>query len=213
VNANEAATPPERSDRTLLRLVVGGNDSAAEQLYVRYVTRLKRLASAKLSPAVAQRIDAEDIVQSVFRRFFTAAGKANYDLPSGESLWSLLMVIALNRIRVLEEFHRAARRDVRRTVNDPPGDALPSIAEHEQPNAILTRLVISEAVERLPEHYQAVLTLRLEGYEVAEIATKTNRSNRTVERMLQDARQQLRSWLLEEPELNASDDDFTLADH
>ncbi len=208
-----AVPPPELSDRTLLRLVVSGSETAAEQLYGRYVSRLKRLASAKLSPAVAQRIDAEDIVQSVFRRFFSAAGKGNYDLPSGDSLWSLLMVIALNRIRVLEEFHRAARRDVRRTISDSPGDGLPTVAEQEQPNAILARLVISEAIERLPEHYQAVLSLRLEGYEVAEIATKTGRSKRTIERMLQDARQQLRSWLLEEPELDASDDDFTLADH
>lgn len=205
-------TSPERSDRTLLRLVVGGDASAAEQLYGRYVTRLNRLACAKLSAAIAQRIDAEDIVQSVFRRFFTAAEKGNYDLPSGESLWSLLMVIALNRIRELEEYHRAARRDVRRTIGDSPDAGALAAAEPEQPNAMLSRLVIAEAIASLPEHYQAVLSLRLEGFEVGEIAARTARSKRTVERMLQDARRQLRSWLLEEPELNDGDDDFTLAD-
>lgn len=190
-----------------------GNELAAEQLYERYVARLKRLAGAKLSPALAQRIEADDIVQSVFRRFFAAAEKGNYDLPTGESLWSLLMVIALNRIRVLEGFHRAERRDVRRTVTDTLEGGDQVAAAQEQPNELLARLVVSEAIERLPEHYQAVLSLRLEGHEVAEIATRTGRSKRTVERILQDARQQLRAWLLEEPERDSNEDDFTLADH
>ena len=40
--------------------------------------------------------------------------------------------------------------------------------------------------------------LEIEGYEVAEIAVKTERSKRTVERVLQEFRQKMRAILSEE---------------
>jgi DNA-directed RNA polymerase specialized sigma24 family protein len=43
-----------------------------------------------------------------------------------------------------------------------------------------------------------VVELRMEGYEVAEIAQQTGRSKRTVERILQESRNQLKVLLAEE---------------
>ena len=39
--------------------------------------------------------------------------EGDYDVPPGEELWGLLLVIALNKIRTEETFHRAGKRDVR----------------------------------------------------------------------------------------------------
>src|SRR5437868_4771116 len=105
----------EVSDKSLMRRYRGGNDDAARSLYGRYGDRLQALARAKLAGDLKGRVDAEDIVQSVFRRFFVAARKGSYEVPSGEDLWNLLMVFTINRIRSEQSFHRAARRDVRRT--------------------------------------------------------------------------------------------------
>src|SRR5207249_1522497 len=81
------ATPLEAassvSDDTLVRWLRCGNDGAANRLYSRYVDRLRALARAKLSTDLSRRVDAEDIVQSVFRRFFQAARRGNYDAPAG----------------------------------------------------------------------------------------------------------------------------------
>jgi RNA polymerase sigma-70 factor (ECF subfamily) len=98
----------------LLRLRLGNQD-AALQLYLRYAHRLRALAKAQCSAELARRIDTEDIVQSVFGSFFRRAGQGYYDVPAGDELWKLLLVIALNKIRAQSAFHRAAKRDVRRT--------------------------------------------------------------------------------------------------
>ena len=52
-------------------------------------------------------------------------------------------------------------------------------------------MVVDEALERLPPLQREMVQLRIEGYEVAEIADKTGRSKRTVERLLQKSREKL----------------------
>src|SRR5690348_9921682 len=111
----------EATDRSLLRRFKAGSDEAATQLYLRYARRLYQLARAQCPADLAQRVDAEDIVQSVFSSFFRRARQGYYEVPDGEELWKLLLVIALNKIRSQGNFHRAARRDVRATC---PGDGL-----------------------------------------------------------------------------------------
>src|SRR5690554_6800884 len=93
-----AGQPAEPSDRSLLRRFRGGSEDAALQLYLRYAHRLYALTRRNCPAELAPRIDVEDIVQSVFRSFFTAASRRCYDVPDGEELWKLLLVIALNKI-------------------------------------------------------------------------------------------------------------------
>jgi len=186
--------PP--SDGSLLRRFRTGNPGAAEQLYRRYSDRVRTLVRTNVSRALSRRLDADDIVQSVFRRFFEAARQGRYLLPAGEELWNLLVVITLNRLRSEEQFHRAGKRDLRLTVGL---DALAMEAKSgrhptESLDSFLT-LAVEEALGQLPTHYREVVRLRMEGYGVAEIAGQTARSKRTVERMLQEVQNRLRSAL------------------
>src|SRR6516225_2129441 len=100
------------SDRSLLRRFRAGQEDAATQLYLRYAGRLLALAQAQCAPDLAPRVDPEDIVQSVFRTFFRRAAQGHYEVPEGEELWKLFLVIGLNKIRATATFHRAAKRDV-----------------------------------------------------------------------------------------------------
>jgi RNA polymerase sigma-70 factor (ECF subfamily) len=184
------------SDRSLLRRFLIGNPDAARAIYERYAERLRALARAKCSAQLNRRVDADDIVQSVFRRFFQAAARGNYQVPAGEDLWDLLLVITTNRIRTEETFHRAAKRDVRLTDEidfDEPYHAARG-GQDDFSEAFL-ELAVKEVLERLPERYRIVVELRMAGYEVAEIARQTGRSKRTVERLLQESRQQLTTLL------------------
>jgi RNA polymerase sigma-70 factor (ECF subfamily) len=183
------------SDHSLLRRLRAGSEDAATELYVRYARRLRALARANTSAHLARRVDAEDIVQSVFRIFFTGASQGLYDVPAGDDLWKLLLVIALNKLRGEGVFHRAAKRDVRVTAEL---DRLEPAAEPEDGEDFTTnflRLVVRDTLERLPPAEREMLELRMEGFEVAEIADHVGRSKRTVERSLQQARVRLKSLL------------------
>jgi RNA polymerase sigma-70 factor (ECF subfamily) len=93
------------SDHSLLRRLRRGQGDAFTLLYLRYAERLRALAAAQSSPRLAARVDPEDIVQSVFRTFFRRAAQGQYDVPEGEEIWKLLLVIALNKIRALGAYH------------------------------------------------------------------------------------------------------------
>jgi RNA polymerase sigma-70 factor (ECF subfamily) len=185
------ATADEPSDRELLERFRRGEQFAATVLYLRYAPRLLALARSRCSPGLAHRLDSEDIVQSVFGRFFRRARNGGYEVPVGSELWSLLLVIALNKIRAAEAFHRAGKRDVGATA-DAVEESLPPC---DDGNGAYLSLVVSDALERLPARVREVIELRLQGYEVREIAEITGQSVRTIERLLQDARAELRGSL------------------
>jgi RNA polymerase sigma-70 factor (ECF subfamily) len=185
------------SDRQLLERFQQGDREAAALLYTRYADRLRSLTRRKSSSALACRLDPDDIVQSVFRNFFYAAREGSYDVPPGEDLWKLLLVIALNKIRARGTFHRAAKRDVRRTRRIEGLDPYTLAKENPYGQSAITflRLVAEEALAQLPPLQRRIVELRVQGYQVHEIAEQTGRSLRTVERTLQHCRQQLSSLL------------------
>jgi len=186
---------PEASDASLLRVIRHGGQDAATQLYLRYANRLRALVKEQCSNGLARRLEEDDIVQSVFRTFFKGAQKGLYKVPGGQDLWRLLLVISLNKIRAKGSYHSAAKRDARRTAS------LDAIRLGGEPSGqdsgeqAFFQVVVQEALERLPVDYREVVELRIQGYEVDEIATKCNRAKRTVERILQEARKRLAALL------------------
>lgn len=76
----------DRTDRSLLRLARAGDEEAAAQICHRYARRLLALARSYASPTLAARVDAADIVQSVFRRFFKQVRHGDYDVLRREEL-------------------------------------------------------------------------------------------------------------------------------
>jgi RNA polymerase sigma-70 factor (ECF subfamily) len=142
---------------------------------------------------MARRLDADDIVQSVFCAFFQAVRRGYYDVPDGEDLWRLIVVIALNKVRAKKIFHQAARRDIRRTA---PAYCLESQKQPGEVSGRFLRSAFEEALEQLSGMERDLAELLIQGYRVTEIASKVGRSKRTVERNLQTVRQKL-SRLLE----------------
>jgi RNA polymerase sigma-70 factor (ECF subfamily) len=181
------------TDRALLARYRQGDCSAAEQIYERYAARLRALTRRRSSTLLARQVDADDIVQSVFHTFFQGARNGDYDVAPGGDLWKLLLVIAMNTIRTRATFHRAARRDVRRTrpIDNLDPTRLASGNPLGDARRTLQRLAAEEALSRLPPFQRRIVELRVEGYQVVEIARATGRSLRTVERTLQQCRRRL----------------------
>jgi RNA polymerase sigma factor (sigma-70 family) len=186
------------TDRSLLRAIRGGNDEAAAKLYRRYAKRLRALARAQSSHDLARREDVDDIVQSVFGSFFRAACQGLYDVPAGDDLWKLFVVIAMNKIRAKGNYHRAAKRDVRLTIGSEALEqaSATELASEDEALASL-ELAVHEALEQLPPVTRQIALLRMQGHDIDEIARATSRSYRTVERCLKSFRELLAGMLNE----------------
>jgi RNA polymerase sigma-70 factor, ECF subfamily len=192
--------PPESSDQSLLRKFTTGDQQAATTFYHRYAARLHALVKAQCSSELARILEPEELVQSVFGTFFEKASQGYYTVPDGKDLWGLLLVIILNKIRSKKAFYNAAKRDNRKTMVTEDLDKILQSKESNEVAGRFLHLVINEAMQSLPPAHMAMMQLRLEGYEVAEIAEKTERSKRTVERVLQDFRTKLTAVLQHDSE-------------
>lgn len=194
----KAFTPAEGepSDQWLLERFQEGSQDAATELYLRYAPRLRGLARAQCSPSLARCLEADDIVQSVFRSFFRRAQHGYYDIPEEGELWRLFLVITLNKIRAKGDYYHAAKRDIRQLRQGLPPD--PVLADRNQGPAAYLQMVLEEAMENLPEHHRQIVQLRIQGYDLQEIATQVQRAKRTVERVLQQFRILLKDLLDQE---------------
>lgn len=186
------------TDQTLMRRFRGGEDDAASTLYVRYAKRLEALAARQTSTELSFRVSSDEIVQSVFRTFFRRVSKGQYDAIEGDDLWRLFLVIALNKIRSNAEFHRAQKRDVRKTTYG-DFDGISSKMEPSGEGAVaftVLKMTIEELLNDLPDGQAEIVRLRIEGHTLAEIAKITGRALRTTERVLQGFREKL-MWIVE----------------
>src|SRR5262249_61440469 len=114
------------------------------------------------TPQLAHIVDAEDIVQSVFRRFFEKVSKGCYEVPEGEELWKLFLVIALNKLRDTGAFHQAAKRDVRLRQSGTAFERLLP-ADKNSAAAATLHLVLQEFLSNLPDLGRKMLELRIAG--------------------------------------------------
>lgn len=188
----ELSQSVSKSDHDLLEAFRSGQMDASTRLYMKYADRLIGMTARKSSSELAAKVDPEDIVQSVFRTFFRRVEKGQYDVPEGEDIWKLLLVITLNKIRAVVAFNRAAKRDMRRTRSDAMVEEAVAQADNKDEIALATlRIVIDELLADQIEVNQIIIRQRIEGYDILEIAKNVNRSKRTVERVLQEFRARL----------------------
>ena len=172
-----------------------GRNEAAAQIFHRFANRLILLARKQLDPKVRQKVDPEDVLQSVYRSFFERQQGGEIDLESWDNLWSMLALITLRKCANQVAHFRAECRDVRREVGagpeaDPVGAALagdPSPSEA----AVLTE-VVEQVLHGLDERDREIVTLHLQGYSIPEISARVEWAERTVHRALERVRKRLR---------------------
>ena len=190
------SSPSEPTDHSLIGQSRAGDQNAAAQLYERYAKRVTSLVRRRCPTPLARAAGVEDIVQSVFGTLFQRISKGVYDVPDGEELWKLILVIALNKIRAKATYYHALKRDGYR----PAAGAATRhrIPLHETPLGAASQqmeIVLQEILEQLPPEIRLMARLRIDGYKVSEVAGMTGRSRRSVERILQETRAKLNELL------------------
>lgn len=164
-----------------------GDESAARELYERYAERLIALAQTRLSMRLAGRIDAEDVVQSVFRSFFGAVRQGRFALQTSGDLWRLLLGITRNKFLFQVEHHTAGKRAVNREAAASPTDAEFSAFVSREPSpeeaAALTDL-LEWTLAKFDPTSRKIVELRLQGHPMEDIARAVGRCRHTVLRTL-----------------------------
>jgi RNA polymerase sigma-70 factor, ECF subfamily len=173
----------------LLARVREGDDEAAEVIFHRFVDQLAAQASRHLSPAVRRRVDAEDVVQSVYRTFFKRVRQGEFQLDHWGSLWGLLTRIT---VRKCAHAGRGKNRP-RESSFTPAGDSSVSqndldwkaLAREPSPaEAAALNDVLDKLLDPLRESHRAIVNLTLEGYTQDEIGKRVGCSERTVRRVI-----------------------------
>jgi RNA polymerase sigma factor (sigma-70 family) len=178
-----------------------GDQRAATELFEQYSMRMIALARSRLSGKLAGRIDPEDIVQSACRSFFAAARAGRYQVQNGDDLWQLLVATTLHKLHDQVRRHTAQRRSVRGEQHFSGEDSLFGIQAAVLARApdVLEALALVDEVallmQALAPEQRRVLELRLQGYNLDEIAAATERSLQTVRRILDRIKERLRGAL------------------
>jgi len=183
---------PPAGEPTLIDLWRKGDENAARQIVDQYIDRLLVLARGHLHQRLRGRIDPEDIVQSVFRTFFSRVKDGQFVFAEQDDLLKLLVRITLNKTLRQVAFHKAAKRDPGlETSNDEH--------HHERLQALLDGEPTAEATvafldqlehffNRLQPLERQILELRLQGYNNDEIAAQLNIYDRKIRRVIEHVR-------------------------
>lgn len=169
-----------------------GDESAARQLYERYAERLIALAKTRLSLRLARRVEPEDLIQSVFRSFFTAGRDGRFVLRRPGDLWRLLLGITRNKIRFQAAYHAAARRAMAKECASPTPGGPGTVSHEPTPEEAATLAdLLEQALARFDPTDRRIIELRLQGYLLEEIVPEAGRCRLTVIRVLDRFKQEL----------------------
>lgn len=179
------------TDKSLVFRLRSGDEDAAAELYHRYASRVFGLVRSQMADYLKAQVEPEDIVQSVFRSVFRGVESAGYDAPAGGTLWQLIAVLAVNKVRRNARRRVAAKRNLLRT------ESLEELESHEPSFASpqILECAVREAIAELTLQEQEVVLLRIQSYTVEEISTRIGKSRRTTERLLQSAKEELAKML------------------
>jgi RNA polymerase sigma-70 factor (ECF subfamily) len=182
--------PADSSFDDVMARLRAGDPAAAAAVFHRFAERLIALARTRLDARLRQKVDPEDVLQSVYKSFFLRHARGQLAPADWDSLWSLLTVITVRKCGRWREHFHARGRDVSAEVApgpaaDDPGAGWEALARDPTPAEAAQLAELVEGLLRgLPEGERAIVTLALQGYTASEVSRELGRSERTVYRVL-----------------------------
>ena len=197
-----AESTPERTVGQLLEQLRAKNPQAASEIFQRFARRLVGMARLRLDEKMRQKVDAEDVVQSVFRSFFARVADGQFDFDNWDSMWGLLVRLTIWKCGRRVEYFRARRRDVGREMagGTPEDDSsgCEALADDPTPAEAAILADTTELVMRRlnSDKKRRIFELSLQGYSVHEISNMVQHYERGVERVRREIKDILRDMLL-----------------
>ena len=183
----------EATSGDLIRWSRDGDEDAASILYSRYVERLTRLANRHINDKYAARMNADDVVQSIFRTVWrvTRDRKGDMEFTDDTGFWKWLVTIGLNKIYKKIAEANAAKRSVDREVPETAVGFSRSVCERSPtPGHVAEVADLFESILRgLEPLEQEILQYRLAGFSQTEIADELDVDPRTIRRRMYNIRE------------------------
>jgi DNA-directed RNA polymerase specialized sigma24 family protein len=187
-------TPDDHSVTQLIERLKAADPQAADQIWRRYFDRLLPLARAKLRKRPDASADEDDILVSVFDRFFRAAKEDRFArLHDRDDLWQILLMLterkAADQCRRAAAAKRGGDAAAIPIVGNDAADGLQATDPGPEFVAAFNDS-LARAISRLTdEKTREVALLRMESYENREIAERVAISLSSVERKLRVIRE------------------------
>lgn len=183
-----------------------GQSAAQMEFYERFASQLAWLARQRLSERVRQRIETDDLVQTVLGTFVRRQHDGGFQPVSWNSLWKYLEGIAIYKCQEKKRHYGRAKRNSDRELQQPAsldssgseGEAWQFTSRDPQPDEVSIVIDLVEQLHRLlPEEHWPILKLLLDGsYTQAEISHQTSFSERTVRRVLKQVEETLSGMMV-----------------
>ena len=182
----------------LIKRARAGDPAATTNLIDRFEGEVRTMVRVRLPRSLRNQFDSMDFVQAVWTSVFTGQGEVTEAFTDPGQFRGFLAGVARNKVyqehrrqtrtqkydlgREERLYHRKGDRDVARDVPAPD----PSPSETAQARDFLGRLVKGRSEEEA-----TVIDLRRQGLTFAEIARQVGRSERTVRRVIDEARERM----------------------
>jgi RNA polymerase sigma factor (sigma-70 family) len=176
---------PGLQQRSFLTRLNDGTESAAEEVYTRYIKRLCQAATRLIGDRLKRQYTAEDAAHSALCSFFRGIGQNRYQIDQSARLWSLLVTIMRHKI---QERGSKAREDLL------AADVISGDPPHER--AVELAHAIEAAMTGLkPRHLEICRLFYREDLSPPEIAARVGCSRWTIRRVLNEFGSRLRDNL------------------
>jgi RNA polymerase sigma factor (sigma-70 family) len=194
----------QRSFDELMARLRAGDQDAANLIFHEFASRLIGLVRQRLDNRLRQKLDADDVVQSVFESFFVRHRDGQFELENRDSLWGLLVRITLRKCGRKKRDFYGPHRDLRREAAPSPGDESSGrewegVAREPGPEeAAMLADTVSQFLSGLTDRERGIVELRLQGCTAPEISALVGRTEYTVQGILKRVRKRLRPLLHDE---------------
>lgn len=173
-----------RSDSGWLDDIIEKRDGYESAAVEEFADRLLRLARSRLPARLSQRVDPEDIVQSVFKSFFIRHQADRFQFCEASDVWRLLAAITWHKVQRTIRYNHQLERDVQK---ETAAAATQDVKPCDDPTAsslVVMMELMDQIMDRIPEKHREILRLRMEEYSIDEISEAVGVSSRTVDRAL-----------------------------
>lgn len=171
---------------------------ASREEFERFTRRLIALARNHLHAQLQHKVDAEDVVQSAYKRLVLRYGDEVLRTERLDSLWSLLSLITLrkcaDRVRHYNADCRAVKREASAASEDEPEPWREAIGREPMPeHAVAISEIIEEILGELTPAERPIIELSLQGYSTSEVSEQLGRAERSVRRVRERVKKRLQS--------------------
>ena len=185
VSQDELSLSPEVVEITrLVRLTLGGDSAAFEQIILRYETRVMSTATRLLGA----KDDARDVAQEVFLRAFKYLHRLDLQKPVEPWLMGITVNVCRDAVR-----RRQRRRDTFSEIEAAPETIDQSADPYAGAVRKQERLILQKALNGLPDKERLAIVLRdVEGLSTADVASILQSSETTVRSQVSRGRLRLK---------------------